>query len=167
MLYADEDYQDIPACYPPVLGEVVRGLLKVDPQTRLSAGQAIDMLEGLIGAGGGGDEGKEGYEGKEGKNDKGDSQDLKDVLAFGFDEAKVRELFAANGGDKDETVNALMQLAPAAAAAGGVAVAEGVDEMTRQHVETMSGMGFTQEQAVNALKRSSSLEAAIAWLMSQ
>ena len=123
MLYASNEYQDIPACYPPVLGDVVRGLLAVDPQTRLSAGQAIDMLEELIGAGGGGGEGKEGYEGKEGKNDKGDRQDLKGVLA--------------------------------------------VDEMMRQHVETLSGMGFTQEQAVNALKRSSSIEAAIAWLMSQ
>jgi hypothetical protein len=110
-LYATDDYQDIPACYPPVLGDVVRGLLKVDPKDRLSAGQAILMLEGLIGAGGGGGEGKEGYEGKEGNDDTGDSQDLKDVLAFGFDEAKARELFAANGGDKEKTVNALMQLA--------------------------------------------------------
>ena len=64
-LYNDGDYHDIPACYPPVLGDVVRGLLAVDPQTRLSAGQAIDMLEGLIGADGGGDEGKEGKEGYE------------------------------------------------------------------------------------------------------
>ena len=64
-LYTDGDYQDIPACYPPVLGDVVRGLLAVDPQTRLSAGQAIDMLQGLIGADGGGDEGKEGKEGYE------------------------------------------------------------------------------------------------------
>ena len=61
-LYADGDYQDIPACYPPVLGDVVRGLLKVDPKDRLSADQAILMLEGLIGAGGAGGEGKEGKE---------------------------------------------------------------------------------------------------------
>ena len=178
-LFTDGEYQDIPACYPPVLGDVVRGLLAVDPKDRLSADQAILMLKGLIGAGDAGGEEKEGYEGKEGKDDQGDSQDLKDVLAFGFDEAKARELFAANGGDKDETVHALMQFAPAAVAAVGVApverswtragkdVARQADEMTRQHVETLSGMGFTQEQAVNALKRSSSLEAAIAWLMSQ
>ena len=62
-LYADGDYQDIPAsCYPPVLRDVVRGLLKVDPKDRLSAGEAIVMLEGLIGADGGGVEGKEGKE---------------------------------------------------------------------------------------------------------
>ena len=57
-LYAAEDYQDIPACYPPVLGDVVRGLLAVEPQNRLSADQAILMLEGLIGGG----EGKDGKE---------------------------------------------------------------------------------------------------------
>ena len=64
-LYAAELYQDIPACYPPVLGDVVRGLLAVEPQNRLSADQAILMLEGLIGADGAGGEGKEGKEGKE------------------------------------------------------------------------------------------------------
>ena len=61
-LYTDGDYQNIPACYPPVLGDVVNGLLKVDLNDRLSAGQAILMLEGLTGAGGEGKEGKEGYE---------------------------------------------------------------------------------------------------------
>ena len=54
---------------------------------------------------------KEGHAGPgAGKGDKGDSQDLKDVLAFGFDEATAREQFAANGGDKEKTVNSLMQL---------------------------------------------------------
>ena len=64
-LYTDGDYQDIPACYPPVLGDVINCLLFVDPKDRLSAGEAIVMLEGLIGADGGGDEGKEGKEGYE------------------------------------------------------------------------------------------------------
>jgi hypothetical protein len=45
------------------------------------------------------------------KRKKEDSQDLKDILAFGFDEAKVREVFASFGGDKEKTVDAMMQFA--------------------------------------------------------
>ena len=45
-LYTDGDYQEVPPCYSPVLRDIVRELLAVDPQNRLSADQAIMRLEG-------------------------------------------------------------------------------------------------------------------------
>ena len=49
--YTDGEYQDLPPCYSPVLRDVVRGLLTVDPRNRLSADQAIVRLEGFLRAG--------------------------------------------------------------------------------------------------------------------
>jgi hypothetical protein len=48
-LFAHGDYQDIPPCYSQELKDVVRGLLAVDPEDRLSADQAIVILEGFLG----------------------------------------------------------------------------------------------------------------------
>ena len=50
-LYNDGEYCAIPPCYSPVLRDVVRGLLTVDPRNRLNADQAIVRLEGFLGAG--------------------------------------------------------------------------------------------------------------------